>query len=196
MICFSVHKNGEFICNAGMPDLTLLTAHIHGSRFDAAAGIYEVRGMQELPGDRKAHVGWVHEGLLKPGDSLIFVLIDHDEPDAPSTFKPTDSADYLREQGEYEALLQGHMGPEPSLPQLRSEIAFTVNVRDQEVTARLSERDTHMMCSLLWDKWSPDVCKVSVRSFPSAATGAAGERTDWLRADMRVGDSFEITLLA
>ena len=195
MICFSVHKNGEFICNAGMPDLMLLTAHVHGSRFGAAGGTYEVFGIQELPGDRKAHVGWVHEALLKTGDNLVFILMDHDEPEAPATVRLTDSAEYLREQGEYEALRQGHMGPEPSLPHLRSDIAFKVAVRDQEVTAHLAERDAHMMCSLVWDKWRPDRCRVSVRSFPSASSGAVAEHTDWLQAELGIGDSVDITVL-
>ena len=196
MFCLSVRKNGAFVCNAGMSDLILLTAHIRGSRFDAAAGDWTVTGMQELPEQRSAHVAWVQDSLLKPGDSLIFILIDHDEPDPPVMVKPTDSAVCLQEQREYDALLAGYMGPEPCRPEMRSSLEVKFATGDQEIVMRLPEHDAHMLCTLLWDKWSPEHCKVSVHSFPGAISGAAVESTEWLRAELRLGDSFEITMQA
>jgi hypothetical protein len=196
MFCLSVRKNGAYVCNAGMADLKILTAHISGSRFDAAAGELAVTGMQDLPEQRSAHVTWVEDCLLKPGDSLLFILIDHDEPDPPVMVKPTDSAVCLQEQREYEALLEGHRGPEPLRPELRSALAVKFAVGDQEILMRLPEHHSHMLCTLFWDKWSPEHCKVLARSFPGAASGAVADCTEWLRTELRLGDSLEITMLA
>lgn len=195
MICLSVHKNGAFVCNAGMPDATLLAAHVRASRFEAAAA-FNLSGMQELPGQRSAHVDWVRDSLLKPGDSLVFILLGHATPDAPVMVKPTDSAAYLQEQREYDAYLQGRAGPQALLAQLQSELSFKLAVREQEILVRVPQQHAHMLCMLAWDKWTPELCRVSVSSAPAAASAAGADAMQWLDTTLALGESFEITVMA
>ena len=196
MICLSVHKNGAFVCNAGMADLSMLTAHIHGSRYAAAAASVDVTGIQDLPDKGSAHVSWVRDMLLKPGDSLIFVLINNDDPDAPLEITPTGTPAYLQEQREYEALLQGHTGPEPLAEHLHTSLAFKLSLGDEEIMAQLPDDHAHMLCTLMWESWRTDRCRVSARSFAGAASGAVENKIEWLEGELELGDSFEITVLA
>ena len=195
MICLSVHKNGVFVCNAGMPGLAILTATIRASRYDAAAGSVDITGLQDLPDQRSAQVAWVRDSLLKPGDSLVFILINHDEPDAPIDVKPRDSAALLPAPHEQDTLHQAPAASGSLLPPLHASLAFKLAAGNQEVTARLPDSDGHMACTLLWDKWQPERCTISASSSPGMANGDQDKHTQWLEAELQVGDSFEFTVL-
>ena len=196
MIGLSVHKNGRFVCNAGLPELAALSSRIHGGLLDGSAASFDVAGMQDLPGGRLAHVYWAHATALDVGDSLVFVLINSDAADAPIETVAIDSVGYFQEQQEYDAFEQGHRGPEPLAQRRRSSLEFRFSLRDDEVVARLPAGGDHMVCLLAWHKGEPDICRVVAQSSSGTQQGAASTTTEWLSGELRVGDSFEVSIHA
>jgi len=197
MICLAVHRSDSLVCMAGIAEGSMLTSIIAGGVGDEHPASFYVAGMQDLPVERSAHVFWVHERPLSAGDRLRFTLIESDDASAPIEIKATDSQEYLEEQREFEQIERHYVPPIASPPRRWPALELGLRLREESpVRARLPLDQEHIMCSLLWDKWSPERCRVYVRSFTGFAQGTQRKTTDWLRGDLHVGDSFELSVLA
>jgi hypothetical protein len=197
MICLIVTRNNEVVCKAGISNACLLSTILSGGLGDDDPASFHVSGMQELPGGRNAHVYWVHETAIVPGDHLVFALRECDDPSAPVEHQPTDSPDYIEQQREYQAFEKTYTGPVPMTPRRWPHLELRFRMRDEpEVVARLKEGEEHMMCSLDWHKWRATEGRVYVRSFTGGLPGAEGNTTDWLRGTLRIGDSLSVSVHA
>lgn len=194
MICLSVHRNGVLACNAALSGITVVTAIVAGGRDNDDPAGFHVAGMQDLPAGRHAHVYWVPETALAAGESLSFSLADCDTASTPVEIRASDTPEYLQEQRDYDALQNGYMGPEPYAEQRWPTLEFRIALRNDKLVARLAGDDAHVLCSLTWNQWEPGKCRVSVRSFPGASSGQEKQTTEWLAAELALGDSLEVAI--
>jgi hypothetical protein len=194
MICFEVHSDDVLVCRAGSADASLLSVILSGYISGEIPASFHVSGLQELPDERRAHIYWVeeHPYPLALRSSISISVVDSDNPTPPIEIKATDSVEYLEEQREFEEFEKSYMGPEPQLeihwPTLK--LKFLLN--GEEISdAQFLDGEGHIMCSINWHKWSPDHCKVYVRSFGSGLTANKRE-TDWFRGFLEVGDRLDV----
>ncbi|AZP12554.1 hypothetical protein [Undibacterium parvum] len=194
MICIAVHRNDELVCKAGIANASLLSVILAGGLYDDDPTSFHVAGLQDLSEERNAHVYWVHETPLSVGNRLSFTLVQCDEPSPPIEVKATDSSVYLEEQREFEEFEKNYMEPERQLdvrwPTLGLRLMFN---SEDLVAARLLDGEEQIMCSIHWDKWRPERCRVYVRSFASRGQGTATP-TDWFRGFLELGDRFEVSV--
>jgi hypothetical protein len=197
VLCLMVQRNNEPLCVAGGENMSLLTAIVSGvASGDSPASIY-VAGMQDLPNERIAHVYWQHETPLSDGEQLNFTFLESSNPSMPIEVKPTDSPEYIQEQQEFEELRKSWVPPDEPLPNLWPNLAFELRLRDEEpIRAHLSEEHSNILCSIHWNKWRPEQCKIYVRTFPAYTDSSQRETTDWLRKTLLPGDFIGIRIHA
>ena len=177
--------------------MSLVTAIVSGGASDDSPASIHVAGMQDLPNERIAHVYWQHETPLFNGEKLSFTFLESPNPSMPIEVKPTDSPEYLQEQQEFEELKKIWVPPKQPLPHLWSDLAFELQLQDEEpIRAYLSEEHSNFLCSIHWNKWHPDQCKVYVRTFSTSTESSQHEKTDWLRKTLLLGDSIGIHIYA
>lgn len=169
MICLSVYKNDELACVAGFADATILTAQLSGDAADGGAARLRVGGLCDLPGGRSARLCWIDEARLELGDRLRFEFARSGSPTAPRSLQPDDSPKHLAEQA-----------------------IFRAQARDWAPSSTPQPVQQPALCSLLWDIWRPETCKVYVRTF-----GIGGERTEdgttpWLHEKLEEGQSLAV----
>jgi hypothetical protein len=188
-----IERNGESLCVAGGKNMSLVNVIVSGCASDDSPASIHVAGLQELPNERIAHVYWQHETPLFDGEKLSFTFVESPNPSMPIEVKPTDSPEYLQEQQEFEELEKIWVPPKEPLPHLWSDLAFELRLRDEEpVRTHLSEGYSNILCSINWDKWRPDQCKVYVRTFPAYTECSQHEKIDWLRKTLFLGGSIGI----
>ena len=175
----------------------MLSSIIAGGLADDDPSSFHVAGMQDLPEERSAHIYWVHETPLAVGDRLSFTLVECGEPSLPIEAKATDSIEYLEEQREFEEFEKNFTGPERPSNNRWPNLELILKLKDEPaVRARPLDGEKHIMCTVHWDKWRPERCRVYVRSFADGEHGTSLKTTDWLRGVVHVGDTFEISVHA
>lgn len=195
MICLSVRRNGHLICTAGIVNACLLSIHIAGGLGDDEPAFFDVSGMQDLSEERNAHVYWIRETPLSDGDHFSFSLCQSDDPSPPVEIIASDSPGWLDGQNELAEFEKTYMGPQRP-PEIRwPELELRLKFKNEDlVAAKLLDGEEHISCSILWDKWQPDQCHVSVQSFTGCAAGMQHRTTAWLRGNLCIEDSFEVSV--
>ena len=194
MICLSVYKNDELACVAGFADATMLTAELSGDIAHGGAASLRVGGLCDLPGGRSARLCWIEEARLELGDSLRFEFARSGAPTAPRWLEPADSPKHLAEQAIFRAQARDWAPSSAPLPAHWPDLQFECAVdRGQAVLAKVPTGQQHALCSLLWDIWRPETCKVYVRTFGGGAgQGVEDRKTPWLHERLEEGQSLDV----
>jgi len=193
MICLSVYKNDELACVAGFADATILTAQLSGDAADGGAASLRVGGLCDLPGGRSARLCWIEEARLELGDRLRFEFTRSGSPTAPRSLEPADSPKHLAEQAIFRAQARDWAPSSTRQPVQRPELQFECAVdREQTLLAKVPPGQQHAVCSLLWDIWRPETCKVYVRTFGAGGEGAEDGATPWLHKKLEEGQSLAV----
>ena len=193
MKCIEIEVNGVLRWRAGIENASMLTPMVHGSMAgDAPAGV-RVAGMCDLPGDRAAHVHWAHDDPLRAGDTVVFRFADADDPSPPAEVTATDSPEYLEEQRQFAEIERNYVPGRTPMSREYPNLIFQCRLTGQDpVAARFVEDEEHILCSVDWNKWRPDQCRIFVRSFGGALLPDEKEPTEWLRGRLAPGESFEL----
>jgi hypothetical protein len=194
MYSLAVTLNGTMLCHAGISGASAVSVVIAASLFGEEPASFYVAGMQELEGDRLAHVYWVEESPLQFGDVLALTPTDISTPSTPHVVKPTDSPEYLEEQTQYDEFLAAHIWPQPKPVERRQSVAYGLSAPAfPSIEARLSPIHQHLLCSIHWNKWRPERTRVSARSFASADIDS---KVEWLQTYLRFGESLSVDVRA
>ena len=197
MYCLNVHVNGRLLCAAGAAEAAMVTADIHGSLFGEEVASLRIAGMQDLPGNRSAHVYWIEELSLKAGDVLEFMPAEQDTATQPIVVRPTDSAEHLEDQRQYDEFLSAHIWPQPEQKESRPSLQYTLSVSGSApLKARLPLGHQHLVCDALWNMWQPTRTRVSARSFVGHSQAADLRKLEWLRADLPLGQTLRVEIRA
>jgi len=192
LICIEVHLNERLICRAGVADACILNCIVGAGVGGDQPASFHVAGMLDLPEDRAAHVYWSDESALAPPDHLRIALVDSDEPSPPLRVTPTDSPEYLEEQRQFAELEKSTTSPPVPGPKRWPNATLSLRVNNSDETrATLKNQEEHILCSTVWDKWRPEFLRVYVRSF-SSGWSKNEAKTEWLRANLRVGEYLDI----
>ncbi len=175
----------------------MVTAHLGGSVFGDEPASIHVAGMQELPGDRSAHVYWLEELALSVGDSLTFSPLRDAPVSEPLTVEPTDSPEYLERQRQYREFQSAHIWPQPEPVCRRASLTYGLSMPGfPPVAARLPIGHHHILCSVYWNMWRPERIRVSARSFPGNSQDLGTRKLEWLGADLPFGETLCVELRA
>ena len=189
MLCLEVRINEEPAWIAGIDKAIMLSAHLAAFVGAEEPASLRLAGMCDLGNDRDAHVYWFHELPIKTGDRLSFGLVESDLPTPPTEVQPTDSPAYLEEQREYleaEASWQPPSEPSPrTWPNLQ--VHLSINGQSLLRSGYALSQD-HYLCSFDWNQWRPDRLRVYARSFSGAYHRPDHHHTDWLRANLKLGE--------
>lgn len=196
MICIDISLNDKLLWRAGIDNATMLAPMIGSFVGSEDLADLHVSGMCELPGERSAHVDWGEPAVLRAGDVVRFAVVDSGYPTLPHEIRATDSPEHLEEQREFEALKSTFVPPDAPAIRRWLAVAYRCSVNGEyRATASLVQEEEHILCSLLWDQWNPDCCRVFVRSFNGASQSNDRPQTEWLRTHLALGDSLEVQLL-
>ncbi|WP_148293271.1 hypothetical protein [Comamonas sp. B-9] len=188
MRCLQVELNGALLWRVGI-DQALMYSLLLGMSADGEvlADIY-ASGMYEILDGRKAHAHWGDFHPIKKDDRLVVTLVESEHPTPPTEIAMAEDlqrqeAQMLQDDGDDPAEdSQVHTAPHRQGVQLHC----AVNGQHQAI-ARMGNGENRIQCSLLWNRWHPDRCRVHVHSF-----GEAGlPESDWLRVDLATNDSIE-----
>lgn len=188
MRCLQVELNGTLLWRVGI-DQALMYSLVFGvSAEEEAPADVHVSGMYELPGGQDAHVSWGDFCPVQIGDRLAVTLVESGLPTPPAQTSAVDDPEYIEEQREYEEFMETYRGPpRQRIPRWRDiQVQCAVNGSPQAL-ATMAPDENHILCTVLWNRWHPDRCRVNVRSF-----GEPGlQNSDWLRVDLAIDDSIE-----
>ena len=197
MRCIALAVNGQPVCVAGIGNASMIGPSIGGAVSDEYPPMLDIRGMCELDAGRTAHVYWCENMFLKPGDCVQFAFVESPEPSPPAQVKPTDSPEYIEEQRKFEELERSFVPDGTPMRRIWPNLTFECSVNREPVAiARFSGNEEHILCSVLWDKWQPERCRVYVRSFGDKVQPMDNGTTDWFRTNLILGDIFEVRLAA
>jgi hypothetical protein len=197
VFCLNVSLNGRLLCSAGVANATMVNAHLGGSVFRDEPASFHVAGMQELPGDRSAHVYWLEEAPLSIGDTMTFSPLRDAPVSEPLTVEPTDSPEYWEKQREYGEFLSAHIWPQPMPVRRRPNVTLGLAMPGfPEVAARLPLGHEHILCSVSWNMWRPERVRVFIRSFVGHSQDLDMRKLEWLSAELPFGETLRVDLRA
>lgn len=193
MVSIAITLNGNLVCRAGIENASMISPIL--SSFIGAenpAGLL-VSGMCDLPNERDAHVYWIEEQRLSAGDHISFSLIVDNAPTEPLQIQATDSPEYLEEQRQFIEMDRDFVpDTTPALRQWNS-LSYGCYINGElKAKVSMASDEEHILCSLLWDKWRPELCRIFIRSFGGSARRGDKRETEWLRANLLVGDTLEV----
>lgn len=192
MRCLQVELNGALLWRVGI-DQALMYSLLLGMSADgeALADIY-VSGMYETSDGRKAHAHWGDFHPMKKDDRLVVSLIESEHPTPPTDTGTTEDM----QQQEVQSLQDGDDSAEDSdahvLPR-RQGVQMHCAVNGQHLAiATMGTGENQIQCSLLWNRWHPNRCRVHVWSFGEPEL----QNSDWLRVDLATDDRIEFLTTA
>jgi hypothetical protein len=193
MRCIDVQVNGALLWRAGVENASMIGPMVHGAMAgDSPAGI-RLAGMCDLPDDRNAHVSWCEEHPLAAGDVVSFAFVEADSATPPAEVVATDSAEYLEEQRKFAEFEKSFVPDRTPMRRQFPALTFHCTVNGNEpIAARFRNNEEHILCGIDWNKWRPDVCRIYVRSFGGAEPPSERAPTEWLRANLNLGEQFAI----
>jgi hypothetical protein len=193
MICLEVHRNKELLTRAGIEGGLLLSAHVGAFIGDDEPASLHVAGMCDLNEGRSAHVYWLDFERLVVGDVLTFQVVHSDTPSPYLEVKPTDSPKYIDEQREFAEVERNYKPPLVPAARKWPSLGLDMALDGREVGhASYGTAEEHILCSVDWNRWRPERLRVLVRSFGGAPDAVMP--TEWLRTNLREGETFELRL--
>ena len=197
MRCVTIAVNGQSMCVAGISDALMIGPSIGGAVFDEYPPTLEIRGMCELDTNRTAHIYWCENLQLKLGHCVRFSFVESQEPSPPIEIVPTDSPEYIEEQRKFEELEKSFVPDRTPMRRTWPNLTFECRVNGEPVAnARFTEQEEHILCTVHWDKWRSERCRVYVRSFGDKSKPEDSVATEWFRTNLALGDVFEVRLAA
>ncbi|MDM0031964.1 hypothetical protein QTI33_07360 [Variovorax sp. J22P271] len=182
MQALEVLRNGQTLVVAGAEDAVLLSFSMHVSIDGEHPATLEMRGMRDLGNDRQAHLEWIQEFPLDLGDEIAVTLLEVEEVTPPAQDIASDSDGYIAEKAAYEAQLASGLPVPRTLKRKQPDASLEVVVGDAPVVANLEGGRELLTLRVDWNRWRPERCRLSLRSF-SVKEGLAREGgKNWLTA--------------
>jgi hypothetical protein len=159
MQCIAVTVNEQLLCVAGISNALMIGPSIGAAVSAEIPSMLTVRGMCELGFDtnRTAHIRWCERFYLKPGNCVRFAFVESLEPSQPSQIEPTDSPEYIDEQRWFKELKKSFVPDRTPMRRTWPGLTLKCLVNGEPVaSARFSEGEERILCTLLWNKWRPE----------------------------------------
>lgn len=197
MRCIAIAVNGNSLCVAGITNASMIGPQIGAAVSDEYPPSLHIAGMLDIGAERTAHVYWYENYRLGPGDTVRFEFADSLVPSSPIQIKPTDSPEYLEEQRKFEEFERSFIPDRVPMRRTWPNLAFDCILNGERMaTARFVGNEEHILCTVHWDKWRPDRCRVFVRTFGDKSRPEATDATEWFRRNLALGDVFGVRLAA
>jgi hypothetical protein len=187
MHALEVQRNGATLVVVGASNALMFSADVSATLEEEAARI-DIRGMIDLGNDRQSHANWLELEPLQIGDVLSFRFFQSEVVTAPLQEVATDSEQHIAGQAQYEELLKSTpMVPRQlDIKQPRPSLQLSI-AGSEGVTAILESGREFIAFRTLWNRWSPERCRVSLSSFSQqeALSRTGGRR--WFEGVLEVG---------
>lgn len=167
---------------AGTEDATLLSFSMHVSIDGEHPATLDVRGMRDLGKDHQGHLEWIQELPLDVGDEISVTLLEVEEVTPPAEDIASDSDEHIAAQASYEAQLASGLPLPRALERKQSDASLEVVVGDAPVVATFEDGREFLTMRVDWNRWRPERCRLSLRSFSVKEGLAREEGKNWLTA--------------
>ncbi len=189
MHAVEVQYNGDTICTVGAANALMVSADVSMFVEGPEAATLHVSGMNDLGDDRTSHTGWIDELDMSNGDRLVFRFVDVPVASPPKREVASDSEEYLTEQQWYQQQLRDNpMKPKRlkrDFPNASLQLSFPGAA---PVVATLEGDREFISLKILWDKWRPERCRVSLSSFSQQEALSRTGRNEWFQGNLKVGE--------
>ena len=193
MICLDISINGSLFCRAGIEHSVCLSPVLNTFVGSEDCASLSITGMCELSAARSAHVYWPKRNL-SPGDVVRFAMVDAADPTNPSGIKATDSPEYLKEQRQFEEFERTFVPSATPAERRWPTLGFRCLLNGEEqAIAVMAPHEEYITCSIDWNRYQPERCRVSVRSFGRFMPAGAA-KTQWLRTGLLPGDALDVEI--
>jgi hypothetical protein len=180
MYALELQRNGQPLVVAGVEDAALLSFAIHVDINGEHPATLDMRGMRELGNERQAHLEWIQQFPLVLGDEIGVMLLEVEEATPPTEEFAADSDEYIAGQAAYEAQLASGPPEAPSLERKQPDASLEVLVSDAPVVATFESGREMLTMRVDWNRWRPERCRLSLRSFSVKEGLARAEGKNWL----------------
>lgn len=189
MHAVEVQYNGDTMCTVGAANALMVSADVGMFIEGPEAATLHVSGMNDLGDDRTSHTDWIDELDMSNGDRLVFRFVDVPAVSPPKREMASDSDEHLTEQ----QLYQQHLRDNPMKPrQLKRDFpdaSLQLSVAGAvPVVATLEGDREFISLKILWDKWRPERCRVSLSSFSQQEALSRTGRKEWFQGYLNVGE--------
>ncbi len=195
MHAVEVQYNGTTVCTAGAANALMVSADVSMFIEGPEAAILRVAGMNDLGDDRTSHTEWIDELSMSDGDRLVFRFVDVLAVSPPKQEVANDSDEHLTGQQLYQQQLRDNpMTPRQlkrDFPNASLQLALPGAA---PVVATLEGDREFISLKMLWDKWSPDRCRVSLSSFSQQEAFSRTGRKEWFQGFLKVGEECVVTI--
>ncbi|RST46996.1 hypothetical protein [Variovorax sp. MHTC-1] len=182
MQALEVLRNGQPLVVAGAGDAVLLSFSMHVSIDGEHPATLDMRGMRDLGNDRQAHLEWIQEFPLDVGDEIIVTLLEVEEATPPAEDIASDSDEHIAAQAAYEVQLASGLPVPRDLERKQPDASLEVVVGDAPVVATFEGGRELLTMRVDWNRWRPERCRLSLRSFSVEEGLAREEGKNWLSA--------------
>ena len=189
MHAIEIQRNGVTLAVIGAPNALMLAADVGIMVEGPDAGTLDLRGMNDLGGDRKSHTNWVDESALSSGDVLLFRFIEAESATPPLREVAEDSEESVAERQWYEEQTQSlPMAPrelERRLPNATLELSCPGR---EPITATLEGGREFISLHLLWNQWRRERCRLSLSSFSQQEALSRAGSKEWFQGYLLLGE--------
>lgn len=182
MQALEVLRNGHPLVVAGTEDAVLLSFSVHVSIDGEHPATLDMRGMRDLGNDRQAHLEWIQEFPLDVGDEIAVTLLEVEVVTPPVQDIASDSDGHIAAQAAYEAQLASGLPIPRTLERKQSDASLEVVVGDAPVVGNFEGGRELLTLRVDWNRWRPERCRLSLRSFSVKEGLAREEGKNWLTA--------------
>ena len=188
MHALEVQRNGVTLVVVGASNALMFSADVSAMIEEDAATI-DVRGMIDLGNDRKSHANWLELEPLRVGDVLNFRFFESEVVTAPLQEVATDSEEHIAGQAEYEELFKSTPMVSRQLDIKQPDASLQLSIEGSEgITATLESGREFIAFRTLWNRWNPERCRVSLRSFSQQEALSRTGGKEWFQGALTVGE--------
>ncbi|TWD77282.1 hypothetical protein FB547_110244 [Variovorax beijingensis] len=182
MQALEVLRNGQPLVVAGTEDAVLLSFSVHMSIDGEHPATLDMRGMRDLGNGRQAHLEWIQELPLGVGDEICVTLLEVEEVTPPAEDIASDSDEHIAAHAAYESQLASGLPVPRALERKQPDASLEILVGDAPVVATFDGGRELVTMRVDWNRWRPERCHLSLRSFSVKEGLAREEGKNWLTA--------------
>jgi hypothetical protein len=188
MHALEVKLDGVTLAVAGSPNAIFVAIHI-SSDIEQVGASLDISGMNDLGGERRSHTNWIMQQPLPPQARLELRLVETATATPPIREVAADDPEHLADQADYKRRLRDDPPVSRALQAVSPGASLALTLGGRRTVATLESGREFLMCSLLWDAWRPEQCRVRMSSFSQAEALAREGAREWTRAQLGLGES-------
>jgi len=190
MYTIEIERNGRLLCTVGAPNAIMFSANIYLFIEGPSTATLDVRGMNDLGGERKSHTTWLELLELAEKDVVVFHLAERETVSPPVAEVTTDSAEHLAGRERYEEMLTERPQTPRDIERAFPDATLQLDLPNSDpIVASFDGGREFISLRLLWNHLQPDRCHVSLSSFSQREALVRSGGKGWFSGILKSGEA-------